>query len=107
LERTVSKSLAIALFLALLAVGAVFGLARDLYSRQRATLSGVVVNVEDMRQTVKSATMNTPSIKARLDDGTLINVAAKQTRGIKNGDTIDVTEMVMPWGQVWYKLKAE
>ena len=100
------KSVAITLFLALLVVAAAFGLARDLYSRERATLAGVVVDVEETRTTVKSPTINPPSLKVRLDGGATVAVAVKQTHGIKTGDTITVSEMVMPWGQVWYKLKA-
>ena len=41
-----SKTLAIGLFLALLLVGIAFGIARDLYSTERAVLSGEILDID-------------------------------------------------------------
>ncbi len=102
-----SKALAIGLFFALLAVGVAFGVARDLYSRERGQLKGVVVAVDAGGQDFKSPAIRAPKLKVRLDDGQTVDVVTSQTVGIQSGETLTITELVMPWGQVWYKLKAE
>ena len=101
------KSVWIGLFLAFLAIGVMFGVARDLYSRERAVLKGTVTEIDAGGAANKSTQIRSPALKVRLDGGAIVDVAAKQTAGITSGQTVNVAEMVMPWGQVWYKLKSE
>ncbi|MBK9078512.1 MAG: hypothetical protein WBP38_04885 [Hyphomicrobium sp.] len=100
-----SKSLGIALFLALLLVGVAFGVARDLYSYERGQLTGDVVEVIRGERDNKSFAVRTPRLHVRLADGRTVYVAVTEPQLFKTGDTISLSEMVMPWGQVWYKLK--
>ena len=100
-----SKSLAIGLFLAGLAIAAAFGVARDLYSSERTVLKGTVVSADAGGQAYKSSLSRAPNLKVRLEDGQTVDVPVTQTTGFAAGTAINVTEMVMPWGQVWYRLK--
>lgn len=102
-----SKSLAITLFLGLLLVGIAFGVARDLYSTQRAALSGEVIEVNAGGRDYKSPSMRSPSLKVRLTDGRVVDVSTTTTAGIRAGQTVSVLEMVMPWGQLWYTLNSK
>ena len=100
------KTFAIGLFLALLAVGVMFGIARDLYSRERAVVKGVVIETDAGGAASKAQPLRSPTMKVRLEDNSIVDVAVTQISGIANGQTVDVAQMVMPWGQVWYKLKS-
>jgi len=102
-----SKGLAITLFLILLAIGAAFGIARDLYSRERSVVKGVVIEIDRGGMDNKSQTARAPSLKVRLDSGSLVDVAVTQTSGMTAGQPVHIAEMVMPWGQVWYQIKGE
>jgi hypothetical protein len=92
----------VALFLILLAAGICWGLARDLLSRQRATLSGTVVSFAPGNAIPKWLSATPPRYKVRLPDGRLVDVATQDRRGLPVGGRISVTEWVTPWGQVWY-----
>ena len=100
------KTFAIGLFLALLAVGVMFGVARDLYSRERAVLKGVVTEADAGGAASKAQPLRSPTMKVRLEDSSIVDVAVTQISGISIGQSVDVVELVMPWGQVWYKLKS-
>lgn len=102
-----SKGLAIALFLGLLVVGIAFGIARDLYSTQRAELSGEVIEVNAGGRDYKSPSSRSPTLKVRLSDGRVVDVSTTTTVGIQTGQTVSVLEMVMPWGQLWYTIKTK
>ena len=102
-----SKTLAIALFLGLLLAGVAMGIARDLYSLKRGETSGEVVEVIASSQDYKSPAISTPFLKARLADGRTVDIAITNPQRFKAGDTVSLVEMVMPWGQVWYKLNKE
>jgi hypothetical protein len=102
-----SKSVAIALFLALLFVGTALGVARDLYSHEQAQLSGEVVEVIAGDREHKSYAARTPRLKVRLTDGRTVYVVIAEARRFKASDIIALSEMAMPWGPIWYKLKAE
>jgi hypothetical protein len=102
---TMSKTVVIALFLALLAAGIALGVARDLYSRERAHLTGDVIEVIPGGHGYKSYAVRTPMLKVRLADGRTVDVAITEPQRFKAGATVELSEMVMPWGQVWYKLK--
>lgn len=80
-----------------------FGLARDLYSTERGVVKGKVVEVVATSATVKSPPASPPHLKVQIAGGATVNVATTDTSGLAAGAEIDVTEMVMPWGQVWYK----
>lgn len=99
-------SIALAAFITLLAIGVVFGLARDLYSTERAVLKGSVAAIDAGGQAFKSPLIRAPSLKVRLEDGRTVEASATQVTGIQIGQTIEVLEMAMPWGQLWYKLKT-
>jgi hypothetical protein len=100
-----SKAVAIGLFLALLVVAAAFGIARDLYSNERAQLKSSVVAIKPIGQDYKSSLIRPPNLTIRLEDGRTVDVTVTDTTGIATGATVSVAEMVMPWGQVWYRLK--
>jgi hypothetical protein len=100
-----SKTVAIGLFLLLLAVGVMFGLARDIYSRERSVQKGTVAESSPGGAANKALPLRGPSMKVRLENGSFVDVAVTQINGISIGQTVTVSEMVMPWGQVWYKLK--
>jgi hypothetical protein len=102
-----SKAFAIGLFLALLAVGVMFGVARDVYSRERAVVKGVITETNPGGAASKAQPLRGPGMKVRLESGTVVDVAVTSTSGFTGGQTVSVSEMVMPWGQVWYKLKGE
>ncbi len=92
----------IVLFLALLAAGIAWGLARDLFSRERGTLAGTVVSVDLGNATPKWFPATPPRFKVRLSDGRLVDVATRNPASISVGGEISITEWVTPWGQVWY-----
>lgn len=100
------KSVAIGLFLALLAVGVMFGIARDLYSRERGIVKGTVVDIAAGGAASKAQPLRGPCVKVKLADGNIVDVAVTGTSGLNVNQTVNVSEMVMPWGQVWYKLKG-
>jgi hypothetical protein len=102
-----SKSLAIGLFLLMLAVGVMFGIARDLYSRERGIVKGTVAEIDAGGAASKAQPLRGPCVKVKLADGSIVDVAVTGTSGLKANQTVEVVEMVMPWGQVWYKLKGE
>lgn len=93
----------VALFLVLLAAGVAWGLARDLFSRQRGTLAGTVVSFDPGNAIPKWLPAAPPRYKVRLPDGRLVDVATKDARGVPAGGGISITEWVTPWGQVWYR----
>jgi hypothetical protein len=90
------------IFLALLAVGVAWGLARDLLSRQRGTLVGVVTAIDPGNAVPKWFPDTPPRYTVRLSDGHIVDVAAKIPLSVPVGGNIAVTEWVTPWGQVWY-----
>lgn len=99
------KTLALIAFICVLLAGLAAGLARDLYSAERAVLKGVIVAVDAGGQAYKSPILRAPSLKVRLEDGRMVEASATQVTGIQIGQTVEVLEMAMPWGQLWYKLK--
>ncbi len=102
-----SKAFAIVLFLALLTVAVMFGVARDIYSRERSVIKGTVTQTNPGGAANKALPLRSPAIQVRLETGAVIDVAVTQTSGFAAGQSVNVSEMVMPWGQVWYKLKGE
>jgi hypothetical protein len=90
------------IFLALLAVGVAWGLARDLFSRQRGTSIGVVTTADPGHAVPKWFPSTPPRYTVRLSDGRIVDVAAKIPLGVPVGGNIAITEWVTPWGQVWY-----
>ncbi|MBS0232319.1 MAG: hypothetical protein JSR99_02415 [Proteobacteria bacterium] len=92
----------VVLFLALLAVGVAWGLARDLFSRPRGTLTGTVVSIDPGNAVPKWLSAVPPRYKVRLPDGRVVDVATRNFRKVAVGAGISLTEWVTPWGQVWY-----
>ncbi len=92
----------IVLFFALLVAGIAWGIARDLFSRERATLSGTVVSVDFGNALPKWFPATPPRFKVRLADGRLVDVATRNPSSVAGGGEISITEWVTPWGQVWY-----
>ena len=76
------KTMAIALFMALLVAGAMFGIARDLYSRERAVIKGTVVEIDAGGTANKSQSLRSPSLKVRLDSGSTVDVAITDVSGL-------------------------
>jgi hypothetical protein len=92
----------IVLFLVLLAAGVAWGLGRDLFSRQRGMLVGVVTAVDPGNAIPKWFPSTPPRYTVRLPDGRIVDVAAKIPFSTPIGGDIAITEWVTPWGQVWY-----
>lgn len=90
------------LFLALLAAGVVWGLARDLFSRPRGTMVGIVTAVDPGNAIPKWFPATSPRYTVRLPDDRLVDVATRNPHSVPVGDNITITEWVTPWGQVWY-----
>lgn len=90
-------------FLLLLAVGIAFGISRDLYSRETGRMSGIVVAAKPGGSGYKSPVIEVPSYSVRLADGRVVEAAAARPLTIPVGGAITVTELVTPWGQVWYR----
>ncbi len=95
--------IALFFFLLLILAGLFFGLARDLYSTERGVVRGAIVEVAPSRAHNKQPGVEPPKLTVRLADGAVVSVATQLTDGLAAGQEIDITEMVMPWGQVWYK----
>ena len=93
----------VVLFLLLLAVGIGFGVARDLLSRQQGTVVGIVTALDFGNPQPKWYPATPPHYPARLPDGRLVAVAAKTPLNIPVGASITLTEMMTPWGQIWYR----
>jgi hypothetical protein len=92
----------VALFLLLLAVALAWGISRDLLSRKRGTLKGVVTALDTGRAVPKWFPPGPPRFTVRLADGRLVGVATKTPHSAAVGNQIMVTEWVTPWGQLWY-----
>ena len=100
------KSLWLGLFILVIAICVAFGVARDLYSRERGTVRGTVVEAETGSTSPKSPGLTPTKIRAKLANGEVVDVVTKETRAIAPGTEIEISERVTPWGQVWYKLKG-
>jgi hypothetical protein len=92
----------VVIFLSLLAAGVAWGIARDLFSRQRGTMVGVVTAVDLGNAIPKWVPAAPPRYTVRLPDGRMIDAATKTPRSVPVGGDITITEWVTPWGQVWY-----
>jgi hypothetical protein len=92
----------VALFLLLLAAGLARGLTRDLFSRQRGTLVGVVTAVGPGIAVPKWFPATSPRCTVRLSDRRIVDVAAKIPLVVPVSGDIAITEWMTPWGQVWY-----
>lgn len=101
-----SKTFVIGIFLGLLAVALAFGIARDLYSSERRVVTGEIIEIKPLRQDFKATLIRPPQLKVRLDDGTVVDAGTSSVAGLSLGAKISVSEMVMPWGQIWYRLKG-
>lgn len=99
------KGIAFALFIALLAAGLIYGVARGLYSSERAVLTGTVASVRAGSDGHKSTPGAASSIEVSLEDGRKIHVATPVIGGLSEGAAVQISEMATPWGQIWYKLK--
>jgi hypothetical protein len=94
---------ALVLFLLVLAIGIAFGVAHDLYSTEQGVVTATVVEARGLINRNKPSETIPPKLTVRLADGSVVSVATTGVEGLKEGAQVEVTEMVMPWGQVWYK----
>ncbi|CCB63335.1 MULTISPECIES: hypothetical protein [unclassified Hyphomicrobium] len=92
----------VVLFLILLAAGVAWGLARDLFSREKGALTGTVLAINRGNPVPKWFPATPPRFKVRLPDGRLIDVATQNPQSVQVGANISITEWMTPWGQVWY-----
>ena len=93
----------LALFMLVLLAGIALGLGRDLYSSERGVVKGVVVDADPGGTGFKSQSAKPSRFKVRLPGGAIVDVATTNAHSVPNGGDIEVTELVTPWGQVWYK----
>ena len=99
------KTLWLGLFIVVIAIGVAFGVARDLYSRDRGVVRGIVVDTDTGSTSPKSPGLTPTRIRAKLASGDIVDVVTSATRAYAPGSEIDIIERVTPWGLVWYKLK--
>lgn len=92
----------VVLFLVLLAAGVAWGLARDLFSREKGVLAGTVVGIDLGNPAPKWFPRTPPKYRVRLPDGRLVDAATKNPHSLAIGADISLTEWMTPWGQVWY-----
>lgn len=101
-----SKTVVIVLFLLLLVAAAAFGVARDLYSSERRVATGEIIEIKPMHQDYKATLIRPPRLKVKLEDGAIVDVSTSSVDGLTVGTTVSVSEMAMPWGQIWYRVKG-
>lgn len=102
------KTAAFMLFVCVLVAGLMYGVARDLYSHERAVLSGTIARITDPTGGGHKSTPPTASsFEATLQDGRSVHVMSPNVSGLATGGAVTISEMATPWGQVWYKLKTD
>lgn len=101
------KTVAFVLFIGVLIAGLIYGVARDLYSHERAVLKGTIAAVNVGTGGHKSTPVTASSLDVALDDGRTVHVMEPRVAGLASGSAVTISEMSTPWGQVWYKLKTE
>lgn len=92
------------LFFAVLAAGVGFGIVRDVASTEQAVLDASVVKNAPDGPGYRWPT-TPPSIKAQLASNDIVDVATRGGTQPDIGSTVQIRQMLTPWGQVWYKLK--
>lgn len=103
----VMKTFAFLLFIGVLAAGLMYGVARDLYSHERAVLRGTIATVNVGTSGHKTTPVTASSLDVTLDDGRTVHVMEPLVAGLATGNAVTISEMATPWGQVWYKLKND
>ena len=101
------KTIAFAIFLALLIAGLFYGVARDHYSREQAVMEGSVTSITASTGGHKTTPPTASSLEVTLKDGRTVHVLAPLVAGLAAGSAVTISEMATPWGQVWYKLKND
>lgn len=90
------------LFAAALAI--TFAFARDVTSKERQRLDGVITAYYAQSGN-ESRTVPIPGDAAvRLDDGRTLRLGLRTADDVKPGTRVKVSEMIAPWGAVWYRL---
>lgn len=90
-------------FFILLALGASFGIVRDIASTETGVREATVID-NTPNQLNYHWPRSPPSIKVKLADGSVVIAATRGGTEPGNGSTVAVREMKAPWGQLWYKL---
>lgn len=94
----------VTLFLLAVAGAIALTFARDLTSRERRRLAATVVAYHAQSGN-ESRTIPIPGdIEVRLADGRTLRLSLREDRQVKPGSEATVTEMVAPWGAIWYRL---
>lgn len=102
------KTAAFVLFVCVLIGGLMYGVARDLYSQERAVLNGTILRITDATGGGHKSTPPTAaSFEATLQDGRTVHVMSPSVSGLATGGAVTISEMATPWGQLWYKLKTD
>lgn len=81
--------------------------ARDALSTEHAVLAGKVTILTDATGGHKTTPPTASSFEATLDDGRTVHVMAPNLVGLAKDTRVTISEMKTPWGQVWYRLKAD
>lgn len=102
------KTAAFVLLVCVLVAGLMYGVARDLYSHERAVLNGTIASITAATGGGhKSTPPSAASFEAALDDGRTVHVITPDVSGLAKDSRVTISEMATPWGQVWYKLKTD
>lgn len=85
----------------------VLTLSRDLTSRERRSFEAAVEEYFPQSGN-ESRTLPIPGdVSVRLPGGTLQRLSLHTDHEVKPGTMVRVSEMVAPWGAVWYRLTTE
>jgi hypothetical protein len=102
-----ASKLAILLFLMLLIAGVAYGLMHDFGSRPRGIVRAIIVQADGAIFPHKAPSPTPLKLTAQLDDGKRVAVRTSQSKLPSLGSDVELTEMVSPWGQVWYQLNQQ
>lgn len=97
----------VTVFLIITAIAIGLTVTRDLTSRERRSLDAVVTAFVPQFAN-ESRTVPLPGdVEVMLRDGRSLRLSLLTSDEVKAGSHVRVSEMVAPWGAVWYRLAAE
>ncbi|PPC98774.1 MAG: hypothetical protein CTY31_12165 [Hyphomicrobium sp.] len=102
-----ATKLAVLLFLILLIAGVAYGLMHDFGSRPRGIVRAIIVQADSAKYPYKAPSPTPLKLTAQLVDGTHVLVRTSHSKLPSLGSDVELTEMVSPWGQIWYQLNQQ
>ncbi len=99
-----ATKLAVLLLLILLIAGVAYSLAHDFGSRPRGIVRAIIVEADGAMFPHKAPSPMPIKLTAQLENGTRVAVRTRNSKLPSIGRDVELTEMVSPWGQIWYQL---